>query len=36
LSGSIRVAYATWQRPTTPGPTSFHSIMQNQRLFVQF
>jgi len=34
--GRCQVAYATWQRPTTARPTTFHSIMQNQRLLVQF
>jgi len=31
----IKVAYATWQRPTTARPTTFHGITQNQRLLVQ-
>jgi len=34
--GRFQVAYATWQRQTTARPTTFHSIMQNQRLLVQF
>jgi hypothetical protein len=34
--GRCQVAYATWQRPTTARTTTFHDIIQNPRLLVQF
>ena len=28
--------YSAWRRPTTTCPTTFHGIMQNQKLLLQF